>query len=413
MKTIYNLLKEQKYSEAILEIKSKLQNDQNNSELWYSLFLAENEDYINTDFENIKNEISFNKALSLDNKQIYITEYNFYKAISKIGLHRLFRSAQKNYMSNIRKYSKDVVNINYIFTSEEINDICNQVEYMENTSSFRFTLDLFYVLLNVLYLKTNSNVIKKTLNVLATRCEENKTIIKPHYHDSLKFLPKKIENIAEFYWWVEQENKLIQAMDIPLCEIYLIDENWDKVTETLRYVDYVSYEYILLFLADLKIHTMEEVFEKIITTDLLKNYYFENLYNKPDLNTYNDYIQKVYSHNLKCMNYSKAINNYKNINSYNYLVTISDFFDAKKYIKMYEEENYINAINLYNSKSYIEAIKVFKLILNFKDSNKYIVQCQTKINELEQLRIKKEKRKKLLIGILVIIAIIAGIILVL
>ena len=50
---IRQLLNEEKYNEAIIKCKELLADDSNNPDLWYSLFLSENGNYINTDFNNL------------------------------------------------------------------------------------------------------------------------------------------------------------------------------------------------------------------------------------------------------------------------------------------------------------------------------------------------------------------------
>ena len=62
MEKYYNLLLDEKFNIVEEEIKSLLETDNENSELWYLLFLASNNNYINFDKDNIKNEIAFNKA---------------------------------------------------------------------------------------------------------------------------------------------------------------------------------------------------------------------------------------------------------------------------------------------------------------------------------------------------------------
>ena len=75
------------YEYAIVRCKNLLQIDSNNYELWYDLFLAENDNYIHIDYNNIRDEMAFNKACDLapqNIKDAYISEYNFYKNIISV-----------------------------------------------------------------------------------------------------------------------------------------------------------------------------------------------------------------------------------------------------------------------------------------------------------------------------------------
>ena len=99
---ILDLLKQELYSDAINECKKLLESDPNNASYWYYLFLAENKNYIYTDFDNISNELAFNKALDLSNrreKAAYLTEYNLYKDLSILDNFSLCCSSQSPNLS--------------------------------------------------------------------------------------------------------------------------------------------------------------------------------------------------------------------------------------------------------------------------------------------------------------------------
>ena len=96
-KDIENLLINKKYSEAIDKCKKLLQANPNDPELWYYLFLSENDNYIGINGK-FKDEMSFNKACELfdDKRKEEITkEYYLYKILSQSKyLPELFRYSQ-------------------------------------------------------------------------------------------------------------------------------------------------------------------------------------------------------------------------------------------------------------------------------------------------------------------------------
>ena len=68
-KEFRDLFYSEKYDDIVKDTKLLINNKPNDAELWYCLFLAENTNYIDIDFENINNEICFNKAIQLANKR--------------------------------------------------------------------------------------------------------------------------------------------------------------------------------------------------------------------------------------------------------------------------------------------------------------------------------------------------------
>ena len=58
------------YEEAAKKLRNALQEDSSNAEWFYYLYLAENKDYANVDFDNVHNEMDLNRAMELSNKRL-------------------------------------------------------------------------------------------------------------------------------------------------------------------------------------------------------------------------------------------------------------------------------------------------------------------------------------------------------
>ena len=80
------LLLNEDFSTVEDEIKELLDDDASNSRLWYLLFLAQNNNYVDCDFDNLRNELAFNKAVenSTIREEInYKIEFELYKNINQ------------------------------------------------------------------------------------------------------------------------------------------------------------------------------------------------------------------------------------------------------------------------------------------------------------------------------------------
>ena len=86
------LLNDEKYNDAKELIVNKLK-EKDNPDLWYLLFLAENNNYLDFDPNNINNTYAYNQATNSDNEN-YELEFKLYKELANMGLNKLFRLIQ-------------------------------------------------------------------------------------------------------------------------------------------------------------------------------------------------------------------------------------------------------------------------------------------------------------------------------
>ena len=198
---ILDLLKQELYSDAINECKKLLESDPNNASYWYYLFLAENKNYIYTDFDNISNELAFNKALDLSNrreKAAYLTEYNLYKDLSILdNFGILFRYAQ---LENIDKIIDLFNNSNdnpLDLPYDDLEKFYSNLDYLAIVNEGKLAIDLNLIVLNLLYVRTKDDNVLDILNQLITSSNKYETyfkgysILDSHFELKLKLLELK------------------------------------------------------------------------------------------------------------------------------------------------------------------------------------------------------------------------------
>ena len=155
---VKSLFLEEKYFDAIVYCKQELQNDMENSDLWYSLFLAENDNYININFENLNNEMAFNKACELasDHKRKkYISEYNFYRNISHIPyMRQLYRYAQFEMKNSTMKILSKISNAKYSLNVENKDEFYDYLFNVLNKTSKPDLLHINGIITKLLYFIT-------------------------------------------------------------------------------------------------------------------------------------------------------------------------------------------------------------------------------------------------------------------
>ena len=119
------------------EIKKLLEEENDNSRLWYLLFLSQNNNFIDLDFNNINNELAFQKAIelaSIKEEMEYKLSYELYKQSHALpGFDRLFRYYQ------LRNYSACM---------NQIIDLC-QKEYKDISINKRLLDSLEYLFSSV------------------------------------------------------------------------------------------------------------------------------------------------------------------------------------------------------------------------------------------------------------------------
>ena len=161
---IKELFKTGDYSTAIVVIKKALGEQPMNSQLHYYLFLAENQDFINMDFDNILHYEHYQLAYNLADDKLKL-EYKrvicFFKALSK-GFRKLFGYAYRE-RSNLFVYALKNFNLEeeYLRLDELEEDEFN--EYLKKVIELRNTKeDILMNLLsiNLLYLSTKNEKLK-------------------------------------------------------------------------------------------------------------------------------------------------------------------------------------------------------------------------------------------------------------
>ncbi len=189
-KDIELLFKSESYNEAMELLRKELQDDSENAEWFYYLFLAENGDYANINLNDIECEFNFNRALDLANTRLrdsFNAEYNFYKAVDPT-LRKYFSYASRD---NIDKF-EFLLNSHGYYATALIHDGSNTKDFFSNldylvTSRVKpEIIDLNLLAINILYLATNNNKVLDSYNVLKERAEEiGTTLSKTKLADSL------------------------------------------------------------------------------------------------------------------------------------------------------------------------------------------------------------------------------------
>ncbi|MCR4898180.1 MAG: hypothetical protein K5892_03030 [Acholeplasmatales bacterium] len=202
MNELEQLLFENKYEDAAIKIKDMLKEDMGNSKLWYLLFLAQNNNYIDTNFEKLNNEIAFNKALELAttyDEMKYKMEFSLYKEATKIkGFSKFLRFYQyeKAYkcvliLKELNEKSDEIValsdnfidSIKYFFS-----DISNVTKY-----------NLMLLALNFIYIISNNEKIKELIEEELENDLYNLSSLNPFVILNKKEFDEKIDSIIDNY----------------------------------------------------------------------------------------------------------------------------------------------------------------------------------------------------------------------
>ena len=138
------------YYSVVKEVKELLKNSPNDAELYYTLFLAENNDYSNMNFECLVNDDNYNKALGVANRRYrndISSEYDLYKELDKYENERkLVRYAQLGNESKFYEIFEQA-------DSSEINinidsDFFSNLDYCLCRSSNPTAIDLSILIVN-------------------------------------------------------------------------------------------------------------------------------------------------------------------------------------------------------------------------------------------------------------------------
>ena len=180
-KDIELLFKSESYNEAMELLRKELQDDNENAEWFYFLFLAENKDYANINFNDTICEFDFNRALDLANTRLrdsFNAEYNFYKAVDPT-LRKYFAYASRD---NIDKFEFLLNSHGYYATAlihdeSSAKDFFSNLDYLVTSRVKPEIIDLNLLAINILYLATNNNKVLESFNVLQERAEEIGTVL--------------------------------------------------------------------------------------------------------------------------------------------------------------------------------------------------------------------------------------------
>lgn len=157
METINSYLR-QKVDASFL--RKMIEEEPTNSDWFYLLFLNENGDYTNMNFDDIKGELDFNRALALASRlkrNYYEAEYNLYKNLNKELIPYFFyaqRGDFTNFKEALSNCKKSLISLSNRKAS--INDTLDNLEYLISIIRDNQILVLTFLALNTIYLLTKN-----------------------------------------------------------------------------------------------------------------------------------------------------------------------------------------------------------------------------------------------------------------
>jgi len=192
---------DEKYKEAEKAIRLRLDEKPDDPELLYSLFLANNGNYIDIDFDNVGYKKTFKKAVSLANKrekEKYESEYNLYKSFSTMPyMRKMFRYAELDNYEAI-KLIMESVDDSPIVLDADINrtEFYSNLDYSVSSEIRAVSVDLNLVLVNLLYIKTNHEECIKIIENLSEMAAEFNSSLAPYViTTSIDELKSKLDSI--------------------------------------------------------------------------------------------------------------------------------------------------------------------------------------------------------------------------
>ena len=164
------------YEEAAKKLRNALQEDSSNAEWFYYLYLAENKDYANIDFDNVHNEMDLNRAMELSNKRLrdfFDSEYSFYKAVDPY-LRKFFtyasRENYKSFSSCLDSYSFKPTKLIHNYTDK--NDFFSNLDYLVTIRIKPEIVYLNLLALNILYIVTKEEDVLSVWNTLKEKAKD-------------------------------------------------------------------------------------------------------------------------------------------------------------------------------------------------------------------------------------------------
>ena len=180
-KDIELLFQSESYDETMRLLRKELQEDSENAEWYYYLFLAENGDYANINFEDVVCEFDFNRALDLANarlRELFLAEYNFYKAVNP-NLRKYFAYASRGNIDKFEELLDTYGNkaTKLIHDSSNIEDFLSNLDYLVTFRVKHEIVDLNILALNLLYLATRNDRVYEIYKLLKARAKEIGTVL--------------------------------------------------------------------------------------------------------------------------------------------------------------------------------------------------------------------------------------------
>lgn len=173
---IDSLFQNESYDLAIMKLRNALREDSSNAEWFYYLYLAENRDYANIDFDNVHNEMDLNHAIDLSNKRLrdfFDSEYSFYKAVDPY-LRKFFtyasRENYKSFSSCLDSYSFKPTKLIYNYTDK--NDFFSNLDYLVTIRIKPEIVYLNLLALNILYIVTKEEDVLSVWNTLKEKAKD-------------------------------------------------------------------------------------------------------------------------------------------------------------------------------------------------------------------------------------------------
>lgn len=236
------------------EVKKSLEEDNNNSRLWYLLFLASNNNYINFDKDNLKNEIAYNKAIELasfSDEAKYKAEFYLYSNINMLpGFDKLFRYYQMKQYDECINVIKELSNKKYKKVS--LNDkLIDSIGIIFSDKNEIVEYEIQLTTYNLLFIITGNEIFKDKINSLiqSPLCEKvlpKGFTIKNNREDLIKDLdsfqsnetPIVEETITEEKPEIEEEREIVKSKDPEEKTSYVQNDKKSSEVYTNSYSSY-------------------------------------------------------------------------------------------------------------------------------------------------------------------------------
>ncbi|MCR5350631.1 MAG: hypothetical protein K6E20_06550 [Acholeplasmatales bacterium] len=158
MKRFWNMLVNGEYSAVRTEVKKLLEEQNDNYELWYLLFLSSNHNYLNFNSYNASGEMFLNKArefATVKEEALINSEYQLYSNISDLkGFDFIFRFYQ------FGKYDESLNKLNEVLDDTKVHlnvsKICDSLDLIFAKTDSLTAINMQVLIINALYIKTDA-----------------------------------------------------------------------------------------------------------------------------------------------------------------------------------------------------------------------------------------------------------------